>query len=123
MGHGSALLAGPPHVAILCSAIDSPTECSGPPHLLGPWGSAGWRRYEWPPHDAVSDRPTFSKDRISGIVHPRIKRGAMGALYVFPGRPDYLILASRNSTCFLATGSYFFLVILSVIVREFFLVT
>jgi len=33
--------------------IDNPTECSGPPHLLGPWGSAGsgavrvassWRR-------------------------------------------------------------------------------
>ena len=21
--------------------IDNPTECSGPPHLLGPWGSAG----------------------------------------------------------------------------------
>jgi len=20
---------------------DSPAECSGPPHLLGPWGSAG----------------------------------------------------------------------------------
>jgi len=33
--------------------IDNPAECSGPPHLLGPWGSAGsgavrvassWRR-------------------------------------------------------------------------------
>jgi len=22
-------------------AFDNPTECSGPPHLLGPWGSAG----------------------------------------------------------------------------------
>jgi len=28
-------------VAGRCSASDSPTECSGPPHLLGPWGSAG----------------------------------------------------------------------------------
>ena len=22
-------------------ARDNPTECSGPPHLLGPWGSVG----------------------------------------------------------------------------------
>src|SRR5580700_598304 len=28
-------------VAGRCSASGSPTECSGPPHLLGPWGSAG----------------------------------------------------------------------------------
>jgi hypothetical protein len=35
----------------------------------------------------------------------------------------YLILDSRNSTCFLATGSYFFFTNLSVIVREFFRVT
>src|SRR5215470_2391251 len=35
----------------------------------------------------------------------------------------YLIFASRNSTCFLATGSYFFLVSLSVMVREFLRVT
>ncbi len=25
----------------LCEPIDNPAECSGPPHLLGPWGSAG----------------------------------------------------------------------------------
>ena len=35
----------------------------------------------------------------------------------------HLILASLNSTCFFATGSYFFIASLSVIVREFFLVT
>jgi hypothetical protein len=35
----------------------------------------------------------------------------------------YLILDSRNSTCFLATGSYFFFTNLSVMVREFFRVT
>ena len=35
----------------------------------------------------------------------------------------YLIFASLNSTCFRATGSYFFIASLSVIVREFFLVT
>ena len=28
---------------------DNPTECSGPPHLLGPWGSAGRSVVEWPP--------------------------------------------------------------------------
>ena len=38
-------------------------------------------------------------------------------------KPDYLILLSRNSTCFLATGSYFFFTSFSVCVREFFLVT
>src|SRR4051812_23792629 len=37
-----------------------PTECSGPPHLLGPWGSAGWGWLEWPPHDAALDRPPSS---------------------------------------------------------------
>src|SRR5215470_3467055 len=35
----------------------------------------------------------------------------------------YLIFASRNSTCFLATGSYFFLLSFSVMVREFLRVT
>jgi len=35
----------------------------------------------------------------------------------------YLILDSLNSTCLRATGSYFFLTSLSVMVREFFLAT
>src|SRR5262245_44490188 len=35
----------------------------------------------------------------------------------------HLILDSRNSTCFLATGSYFFFTSLSVMVREFLRVT
>ena len=35
----------------------------------------------------------------------------------------YLILASLNSTCFFATGSYFLNDSLSVFVREFFFVT
>jgi hypothetical protein len=39
------------------------------------------------------------------------------------GGVDYLILPSTNSTCFFATGSYFFILSFSVIVREFFLVT
>src|SRR6185312_9893593 len=38
-------------------------------------------------------------------------------------RGDYLILPSRNSTCFFAMGSYFFMTSFSVLVREFFLVT
>src|SRR5215471_5205565 len=40
-----------------CEYIDNPAECSGPPHLLGPWGSAGTGRCEWPPHDTVPGRP------------------------------------------------------------------
>jgi hypothetical protein len=36
---------------------------------------------------------------------------------------NYLILDSLNSTCLRATGSYFFLTSLSVMVREFFLAT
>jgi hypothetical protein len=35
----------------------------------------------------------------------------------------YLIFASLNSTCLRATGSYFFIEIFSVFVREFFFVT
>ncbi len=51
----------------------------------------------------------------------------MGA-YVAPillqsAATSYLILDSRNSTCFLATGSYFFFTSLSVMVREFLRVT
>ena len=39
------------------------------------------------------------------------------------GTELYLILDSLNSTCLRATGSYFFLTSLSVMVREFFLAT
>src|SRR5215510_5648639 len=46
-----------------------------------------------------------------------------GAMSFVARRARYLIFASRNSTCFLATGSYFFLVSLSVMVREFLRVT
>jgi hypothetical protein len=40
-----------------------------------------------------------------------------------PRSARYLILDSRNSTCFFATGSYFFMTNLSVMVREFLRVT
>ena len=51
-------------------------------------------------------------------------KGAQRAPFVRCGCGSrYLILASRNSTCFFATGSYFFITSLSVMVREFFLVT
>ena len=39
------------------------------------------------------------------------------------GLRRYLIFDSLNSTCLRATGSYFFLTSLSVMVREFFLAT
>src|SRR5690606_8713689 len=41
----------------------------------------------------------------------------------FRSDKDYLIFVSLNSTCLRATGSYFVLVIFSVIVRLFFVVT
>src|SRR5258708_35453455 len=46
-----------------------------------------------------------------------------GRPFFWPAAARYLILDSRNSTCFLATGSYFFFTSLSVMVREFFRVT
>src|SRR4249919_3267447 len=82
-------------------------------------------RYEWPPHDAAPGRPPFgSRVRLQNTRKlrtdvARAKReacfhatriNAKGA----PWRPAgslvsaldrYLIFASRNSTCFLATGS------------------
>src|SRR5947207_9033580 len=54
----------------------------------------------------------------------KCKRASPGdALYQLARAQFYLIFASRNSTCFLATGSYFFMTSFSVMVREFFLVT
>src|SRR5712671_5959680 len=50
-------------------------------------------------------------------------RPAVGALAASGRARGYLIFDSRNSTCFFATGSYFFLTSLSVIVREFLRVT
>src|SRR5437660_11198381 len=69
-------------------------------------------RHEWPPHDAAPGRPPF-------LI--ALRRGKMGARRITPARPPWsrafpsalqaghLNLASQNSTCFLATGSYFFL--------------
>src|SRR5436305_1725396 len=82
-------------------------------------------RCEWPPQDTALDRPP-SLD--ASRTHPFPVEKAKGRP---TGRPDrrsrcvrgYLIFDSRNSTCFLATGSYFFFTSLSVMVREFFLVT
>jgi hypothetical protein len=51
------------------------------------------------------------------------KRGVFGAARSLAAATNYLIFASLNSTCLRATGSYFRVDILSVIVREFFLVT
>jgi len=51
------------------------------------------------------------------------KRGARPRSNSRNGGKSYLILDSLNSTCLRATGSYFFLTSLSVMVREFFLAT
>src|SRR5215472_1975177 len=76
---------------------------------------------------------TFAGERASGLRAPRrataLAHGSSSSgarLWRAPWmthRRAYLILDSRNSTCFLATGSYFFLTNLSVIVREFLRVT
>src|SRR5690606_36198203 len=59
-----------------------------------------------------------------GCAGKRKRRCASGATpFDLPETRSYLILVSLNSTCFLTTGSYFVLVIFSVIVRLFFVVT
>src|SRR5215813_10305226 len=81
-------------------------------------------RYEWPPHDAAPDRPPSLPTVLPARQRLETKqRQAPMAPCCFSSLERYLIFASRNSTCFLATGSYFFLVSFSVMVREFFLVT
>src|ERR1700712_2352163 len=54
----------------------------------------------------------------------KIKTGPEAPFKIASAAPEaYLILDSLNSTCLRATGSYFFLTSLSVMVREFFLAT
>src|SRR5262249_53340765 len=69
----------------------------------------GRGRYEWPPHDAAPDRPPSLRARGSRLIHSLIAQNTKGVPGVArPARRRHLILDSRNSTCFLATGSYFF---------------
>src|SRR4249919_3700497 len=99
-------------------------------------GSRGVRpvggRYEWPPHDTATDRPLplpTTQASLTGldVRHPGCRPGFAvaqpGPQFDILSERRYLILASRNSTCFLATGSYFFFTSLSVMVREFLRVT
>ena len=78
----------------------------------------------WPPASELSDLSTDLRQAVSAaLICPQ---SAICSTIQRPnGREErgYLILDSRNSTCFLATGSYFRFTSLSVIVREFFLVT
>src|SRR5215510_3248471 len=74
--------------------------------------------------DAAPDRPPSLRASGSRLIHSSISqntKGVPGAAR--PARRGHLILDSRNSTCFLATGSYFFFTSLSVMVREFLRVT
>jgi hypothetical protein len=41
----------------------NPTECSGSPHLLGPWGRPARKRWEWPPHKHRFQPVTFSSEK------------------------------------------------------------
>ena len=67
----------------------------------------------------------FNGNPIRGDLIQTIKNAQPeGArFFEFLRSSDYLILVSLNSTCFFAIGSYFVFVILSVIVRLFFVVT
>src|ERR1700754_2838862 len=57
------------------------------------------------------------------IATGKIKTEPRGPVSVSTILESYLIFDSLNSTCLRATGSYFFLTSLSVMVREFFLAT
>lgn len=65
--------------------------------------------------------------RRCATLNVAMKKAPEGALFrsgsVPPHALHHLILASLNSTCLRATGSYFFTAIFSVIVRVFFFVT
>ena len=62
---------------------DNPTECSGPPHLLGPWGSAGSGavrvassytapgRPPFPVRRIQADRPNGARGRLREAPHGR----------------------------------------------------
>jgi hypothetical protein len=74
-----------------------------------------------PLRDVLASKGACSA-RFSGAS--KIKTGPQGPAEVSSKRfSAYLILDSLNSTCLRATGSYFFLTSLSVMVREFFLAT
>src|ERR1700689_2426575 len=98
-----------------CSASDSPTECSGPPHLLGPWGSAGLGggasgllMTSLRAGHQLRPRAGCFVIRLQKPTPFRSKKPGTKPGHAIPFQPYYLIFASRNSTCFLATGSYFF---------------
>ena len=99
--------------------IDNPTECSGPPHLLGPWV----RRFGAVrgPHDAPDRSPFEVRGRPNLQLMSENTKGALrsGRLYCANGC-RYLILICGTRRASLATGSYFFFTSLSVMVREFF---
>src|SRR5690606_16463026 len=100
-----------------------------------PWGSAGTEAVTWPPRTRF--RPATwllrSASRFSGRAD-RNQKGAHWAPFsqdhAIAGRGlsaagrrsrrAHLILCSLNSTCLRATGSYFLMANLSVIVRVFF---
>src|SRR5690606_6897099 len=118
-----------------------PYGCSGPPHLLGPVGfgrhGSGYvaSSNPLPAGHLVTPKciPVFRSCR------PESKRRPLGAFFAgsrYRGiagrglsaagrrsRRAHLILCSLNSTCLRATGSYFLMANLSVIVRVFFVVT
>src|ERR1700754_860833 len=66
---------------------------------------------------------SYALHRARDTTSPNEKRGRRPRSNPVNSQTAYLILDSLNSTCLRATGSYFFLTSLSVMVREFFLAT
>src|ERR1700704_3940253 len=83
--------------------------------IRSPFAKARW----WLP----ALRSSVARCTASGTRTRNQKRGREAPFLVPDIVRSYLILDSLNSTCLRATGSYFFLTSLSVMVREFFLAT
>src|SRR6266702_3112124 len=73
-----------PFVKSWAYPFDNPTECSGPPHLLGPWGSAGRGRCEWPPHDTAPGRPPCFPEKYLAVPMLGTQEGARRGAPVRP---------------------------------------
>src|SRR5262249_62261136 len=92
-----------PHCRLI---FDNPTECSGPPHLLGPWGSAGSGAVRvassWP-----RCRPATLAEWCGALIHTAIEGNK--ALAGPPhGATNSSMLSLRDEPWLCATGAAFF---------------
>src|SRR5690606_22111084 len=95
---------------------------SGPPQLLSPVGRLARMRTEWPLRHAAPGQPLHQAHVTEQQKGP-VSNDTGPFDFSAETAPDYLILASLNSTCLRTTGSYLLYESFSVWVRAFFLVT